>query len=84
MNLNQSINVIYVYVYLAELQTICQMYWKRIVGLEGDKYDLERGCEIKKLEVKGLITQQQRQKNKKKLTQLKTTKLDINKTKKKK
>lgn len=38
--------------YLAELQTICQIYWKRVVGLEGDKYDLERGCEIKKMEVK--------------------------------
>lgn len=53
-SINQSINVIYVYVYvyLAELQTICQIYWKRIGGLEGDKYDLERGVEIKKMEVK--------------------------------
>lgn len=40
--------------YLAELQTICQSYWKRIVTLEGDKYDLERGCVLKKLEVKRL------------------------------
>lgn len=63
MNFNkpQSIHkcykCVYVYVYLAELQTICQIYWKRIVGLEGDKYDLERGVEIKKMEVKGSISQ---------------------------
>ncbi|KAF9412634.1 hypothetical protein HW555_008903 [Spodoptera exigua] len=36
---------------LAELQTICQMYWHRIYNLEGDKYELERAIEIKKMEV---------------------------------
>ncbi|KPJ00983.1 Troponin I [Papilio xuthus] len=34
----------------SELQTICQMYWQRIYELEGDKYELERGSEIKKME----------------------------------
>lgn len=54
-----------VYVYLAELQTICQIYWKRIVGLEGDKYDLERGVEIKKMEVNRVDFAQQQQQRKK-------------------
>ncbi|XP_073967144.1 troponin I-like isoform X4 [Choristoneura fumiferana] len=36
----------------AELQTICQMYWHRIYNLEGDKYELERAIEIRKMEVK--------------------------------
>lgn len=36
---------------VAELQTICTEYWKRINGLEGDKYDLERIEILKKLEV---------------------------------
>lgn len=27
------------------------MYWQRIYELEGDKYELERGSEIKKMEV---------------------------------
>lgn len=42
--------------YLAELQTICREYWNRICGLEGDKYDLERGSALKKMEVKRLNT----------------------------
>lgn len=45
---------IMLYIYLAALQTICQIYWKRICGLEGDKYDLERASLLKKLEVKRL------------------------------
>lgn len=40
--------------YLAELQTVCHEYWKRICGLEGDKYDLERASALKKMEVKRL------------------------------
>lgn len=36
---------------LAELQTICQMYWHRIYNLEGDKYELERAIGIRKMEV---------------------------------
>ncbi|XP_045534064.1 troponin I isoform X4 [Papilio machaon] len=41
----------------AELQTICQMYWQRIYELEGDKYELERGSEIKKMEIADLNSQ---------------------------
>lgn len=48
---------IYPYVYLAALQTICQAYWNRIVSLEGDKFDLEQGCEFKKLKVKRIKIQ---------------------------
>lgn len=40
---------------LAELQTICQMYWHRIYNLEGDKYELERAIEIRKMEVNYII-----------------------------
>lgn len=40
---------------LAELQTICQMYWHRIYNLEGDKYELERAIEIRKMEVNCII-----------------------------
>ena len=40
--------------YLAELQTVCHEYWKRLCGLEGDKYDLERASALKKMEVKRL------------------------------
>lgn len=35
----------------AELQTICQVYNKKILELEGDKFDLERGEKIKMFEV---------------------------------
>lgn len=44
----------YIHVHLAELQAIRQIYWIRLVKLESDKYDLERGCKIKKMEVKRL------------------------------
>lgn len=42
------------YEHLAELQTVCHEYWKRICGLEGDKFDLERASALKKMEVKRL------------------------------
>uniref|UniRef100_A0A2H1VZJ2 SFRICE_020519 n=1 Tax=Spodoptera frugiperda TaxID=7108 RepID=A0A2H1VZJ2_SPOFR len=42
---------------LAELQTICQMYWHRIYNLEGDKYELERAIEIRKMEISDLNSQ---------------------------
>lgn len=42
---------------IAELQTICREFWNRMIGLEGDKYDLERGEKLKKFEVKTLITE---------------------------
>ncbi|XP_050561446.1 troponin I isoform X8 [Spodoptera frugiperda] len=41
----------------AELQTICQMYWHRIYNLEGDKYELERAIEIRKMEISDLNSQ---------------------------
>ncbi|XP_045459503.1 troponin I isoform X15 [Melitaea cinxia] len=41
----------------AELQTICQMYWHRIYNLEGDKYELERAIEIRKMEIADLNSQ---------------------------
>ncbi|XP_032511866.1 troponin I isoform X12 [Danaus plexippus] len=41
----------------AELQTICQMYWHRIYNLEGDKFELERAIEIKKMEIADLNSQ---------------------------
>ncbi|XP_034825028.1 troponin I isoform X15 [Maniola hyperantus] len=41
----------------AELQTICQMYWHRIYNLEGDKYELERAIQIRKMEISDLNTQ---------------------------
>ncbi|XP_073967113.1 troponin wings up A isoform X19 [Choristoneura fumiferana] len=41
----------------AELQTICQMYWHRIYNLEGDKYELERAIEIRKMEISDLNNQ---------------------------
>lgn len=41
---------------LAELQTIRQVYWSRIVNLESVAYDLERRCEIVKMEVTRLNT----------------------------
>lgn len=39
--------------YVAELQTICIEYHKRISKLENDKYDLELGEAFKKQEVTG-------------------------------
>ncbi|XP_039745733.1 troponin I isoform X19 [Pararge aegeria] len=41
----------------AELQTICQMYWHRIYNLEGDKYELERAIQIRKMEISDLNSQ---------------------------
>ncbi|XP_038109898.1 troponin I isoform X2 [Culex quinquefasciatus] len=41
----------------AELQTICREYWNRMVGLEGDKYDLERGEKLKQFEISDLNAQ---------------------------
>ncbi|XP_055296692.1 troponin I isoform X7 [Sitodiplosis mosellana] len=41
----------------AELQTVCHEYWKRICGLEGDKYDLERSSALKKMEINDLNAQ---------------------------
>lgn len=40
---------------LAELQTICQMYWHRIYNLEGDKWELERALQIRKMEVNCIL-----------------------------
>lgn len=37
--------------YLAELQTICTEYWKKICRLEEDKYDLELVEKFKQHEV---------------------------------
>lgn len=42
---------------IAELQTICREYWNRMVGLEGDKYDLERGEKLKQFEVKTFLAE---------------------------
>uniref|UniRef100_A0A8D8HCT7 Troponin I n=1 Tax=Culex pipiens TaxID=7175 RepID=A0A8D8HCT7_CULPI len=42
---------------IAELQTICREYWNRMVGLEGDKYDLERGEKLKQFEISDLNAQ---------------------------
>lgn len=50
--------------YLAELQTVCHEYWKRICGLEGDKFDLERASTLKKMEVKWLNATKQTKKKK--------------------
>lgn len=36
---------------LAELQTLCKEFHKRIASLEGDKYDLEWRAKMKNLEV---------------------------------
>ncbi len=36
---------------IAELQTVCQTYWKRIYNLEGDKFDLEYQGRLKQYEV---------------------------------
>ncbi|XP_047989038.1 troponin I isoform X16 [Leguminivora glycinivorella] len=41
----------------AELQTICQMYWHRLYNLEGDKYELERAIQIRKMEISDLNSQ---------------------------
>ncbi|XP_045487807.1 troponin I isoform X7 [Pieris rapae] len=41
----------------AELQTICQMYWHRIYNLEGDKWELERALQIRKMEISDLNSQ---------------------------
>ncbi|XP_031763257.1 troponin I isoform X4 [Galleria mellonella] len=41
----------------AELQTICQMYWHRLYNLEGDKYELERAIQIRKMEIADLNSQ---------------------------
>ncbi|KAL0839799.1 hypothetical protein ABMA28_016428 [Loxostege sticticalis] len=41
----------------AELQTICQMYWHRMYNLEGDKYELERAIQIRKMEISDLNSQ---------------------------
>ncbi|XP_038213398.1 troponin I isoform X2 [Zerene cesonia] len=41
----------------AELQTICQMYWHRIYNLEGDKWEVERAIEIRKMEIADLNSQ---------------------------
>ncbi|XP_053682345.1 troponin I isoform X2 [Sabethes cyaneus] len=41
----------------AELQTLCREYWKRITGLEGDKYDLERTEKLKQFEISDLNAQ---------------------------
>ncbi|KAJ8870993.1 hypothetical protein PR048_027296 [Dryococelus australis] len=37
---------------VTELQTICMVYWNKIAGLEGDKFDLEHTSKIKAMEVK--------------------------------
>ncbi|XP_047517416.1 troponin I isoform X10 [Pieris napi] len=41
----------------AELQTICQMYWHRIFNLEGDKWELERALQVRKMEISDLNSQ---------------------------
>lgn len=41
----------WLFVLLAELQTICSAYWNRLYLLEGDKYDLERQIKLKQMEV---------------------------------
>ncbi|XP_065083891.1 troponin I isoform X2 [Ochlerotatus camptorhynchus] len=41
----------------AELQTIVRVYWNRIFGLEGDKYDLERMEKLKQFEISDLNAQ---------------------------
>ncbi|XP_055615645.1 troponin I isoform X3 [Toxorhynchites rutilus septentrionalis] len=41
----------------AELQTICREYYNRVIGLEGDKYDLERMEKIKQCEISDLNAQ---------------------------
>ncbi|XP_077287483.1 troponin wings up A isoform X6 [Arctopsyche grandis] len=41
----------------AELQTICASYWHRLYSLEGDKFDLERGRNLKQLEIADLTSQ---------------------------
>ncbi|VVC91745.1 unnamed protein product [Leptidea sinapis] len=41
----------------AELQTICQIYWQRISNLEGDKWELERALQLRKLEIADLNSQ---------------------------
>ncbi|XP_058063989.1 troponin I isoform X3 [Anopheles bellator] len=41
----------------AELQTICKEYWKRVFGLEGDKFDLERMEKLKQFEISDLNAQ---------------------------
>jgi hypothetical protein len=42
--------------YLAELQTVCTEYWKRISNLESDKWDLELVEKLKHYEVIGPST----------------------------
>lgn len=37
--------------FIAELQSKCQLYWKRIAGLEADKYDCELALKIRAYEV---------------------------------
>lgn len=46
------------YTYIAELQTICTQFHQRICELESDKFDLERGSNLKKLEVTSQIPHQ--------------------------
>ncbi|CAG4941466.1 unnamed protein product [Colias eurytheme] len=41
----------------SELQTICQMYWHRIYNLEGDKWEVERAIQIRKMEIADLNSQ---------------------------
>lgn len=64
---------------LAELQTICHEYWKRICGLEGDKYDLERASALKKMEVKRLHASKLKNKIQTTNTQTKRNKIYSNK-----
>lgn len=65
------------WIYLAELQTICKQYWERIFNLEGDKFDLERGSALKKMEVKRLSekTQSHTNNTKQKFTKTRTKKM---------
>ncbi|XP_037043887.1 troponin I-like isoform X3 [Bradysia coprophila] len=41
----------------AELQTLCQSFWKRISELEGDKFDLEYQGRLKQFEISDLNAQ---------------------------
>lgn len=47
----ETITIIHTEMRTAELQTLCQTFWKRIYNLEGDKFDLERIERLKKMEV---------------------------------